>query len=178
MSSANRAALEAIADELRTLSGRGDSPAERLESAGRLLIEALEAGAFAGPQFAGLRAVVRQRFEQPEGNGFISAWCEAVWWLQGRPEAISDPAGDLAGDIDLVIAGMPRRPKSRKRPGRPQDTNPERDRRVSEAWSSSGCRSFEEFASADAGRRFRMSARRLKAACERYHKRQSRRSVK
>ena|GEM_PF-6904438 len=178
MSSPNRAVLEAIAAEMRALPGRGDSAGERLESAGRLLIEAIEAGAFAEAQFAGFRAMVRQRLEQPKVNGFISAWSEAVWWLKGRARETPDPAGDLAGDVELVIARMFERPKSRKRPGRPRDTDPKQDKQISEAWMDSCCHSFDEFAGTDAGRRFDLTARQLQTAHERHRKRQSRKSVK
>ncbi|MCP4590884.1 MAG: hypothetical protein GY842_09070 [bacterium] len=174
MPSPNRAALEAIADEMRALPGRGDSPAERLESAGRLLIEAIKAGAFAEPQYAAFRAMVRQRQEQPEVNGFISAWGEAVWWLKGRPEEPVDFESDLAGDVKLVIVRMFERPKSRNRPGRPRDTDARQDQQISEAWKAGGFRSFDEFVGTDVGRKFGLTARELKNAHERHRKRESR----
>ena len=163
---------------MRALPDRGDSEAERLESAGRLLIEAMEVGVFTAPQFAGFRALVRQRLEQTEVNDFISAWVEAVWWLKGKPEQPPKPACDLAGDVDLVVARMLEGQKSRKRPGRPRDTDPERDKQVSEAWLASGCRSFAEFARGDVGRDFDLTAKQLQAAHERHRKRQSRKAVK
>ena len=85
MSPSNRKTLNAIAAELRTLPDRGDSPAERLESAGRLLIQAMEAGAFSDPRYAGFKAMVHQRLERLKGNDFISAWTEAVSWLKEKP---------------------------------------------------------------------------------------------
>ena len=178
MSPPDRATLTAIADEMRVLPDRGDSPAERLESAGRLLNQAIEAGSFATPQYAGFKAMVRQRLEQPKVNGFISAWVEAVWWLKGRPTERSDHVRALAGDVEVVIARMLEGQKSRKPPGRPRDTDPKRDKRVSVAWTASGCRSFAEFAQGDVGRRFDLTVRQLKAAHDRHRKRLSRRSVK
>ncbi len=178
MSLPDRATLRAIADEMRVLPDRRDSSAERLESAGRLLTQAIEAGAFATPQYAGFKAMVRQRLEQPKVNGFISAWGEAVWWLKGKPTERSDRVRALAGDVEVVISRMLEGQKSRKRPGRPRDTDPERDQRVSVAWTASGRRSFAEFARDDAGRRFDLTVRQLKAAHERHRKRLSRRSVK
>lgn len=112
MSRPDRAALKAITDELRTLPGRGDTPGEQLESAGRLLIVAIEAGAFAEPQFVGFRAMVCQRREQPTVNGFISAWSEAVWWLKGKPKETPNYVRDLASDVELVIDRILARPKS------------------------------------------------------------------
>ena len=79
-------------ETLPSNSGRlTDSPGERLDSAGRLLIDAIEAGAFAEPRFAGFRTTVRQRSDQPKVNCFISAWSEAVWWLRGRPKEAPSP---------------------------------------------------------------------------------------
>lgn len=178
MSSPNRAALEAITDGLRTLPDRGDSPAERLESAGRLLIEAIEAGAFAEPQFVSFKAMVRQRREQHGVNGFISAWSEAVWWLKERPKEALDHVRDLASDIELVIARILARPKSKKRAGRPPNTDPKQDKQISEAWKACKYRSFDEFAGTDAGRRFDLTAKELRAAYDRHRKRQSRQRVK
>ena len=178
MSPPNRLALEAIVGEMRILPGRDDSLAERLESAGRLLIQAIEVGAFTAPQFTGFKTMVRQRLEQPKVNGFISAWSEALWWLNGRSKETQDLAHDLAGDVEFVIARMLKGPKSRKRVGRPRDTDPKQDRRISETWNASGCRSFAEFAGTDAGRRFDLTARKLQAAHERHRKRQSRKPGK
>lgn len=117
MSPSDREALKAIADELRTLPGRGDSPGERLQSAGRLLIVAIESGAFAEPRFVGFRALVRQRSEQPKVDGFVSAWSEAVWWLKGRPTEPLDHVGDLANDVGLVIDRMRESLMSQERAG-------------------------------------------------------------
>ncbi len=178
MSRPDRAALEAITGELRTLPGRGDSSGEQLESAGRLLIEAIKAGAFAEPRFVSFRVMVRQRSEQPKVNGFISAWSEAVWWLKGRPKETPDHVRDLASDVELVIARILARPKTKKRAGRPPDTDPKRDKQISEAWNAGQYRSFDEFAGTDAGRRFNLTARDLRNAHDRHRKRQSRRAVK
>ncbi len=174
MPSPNRAALEAIANEMRSLPGRNDSPAERLESAGRLLIEAIKTDAFAGPEYSGFRAMVRQRLEQLKVNGFISAWGEAVHWLREKPKEPADLESGLAGDVELVIARMFERPKPRKRPGRPRDTDAKQDQQISEAWKEKKPRSFAEFAETDAGRRFNMNSKQLKAAHERHRKRESR----
>ena len=178
MSPPDRATLEALATEMRTLPTRGDSPAERLESAGRLLIEAMEAGAFGAPELAGFRSMVRQRLEQVKVNGSISAWCEAVWWLKGRPASRFAPEQSLLDDIELVVAAMLGPARTRKRPGRPCDTDPALDRRISEAWKDCGCLTFAEFERTDAGRQFGLSARKLKGAHERHRKRVSRRAVK
>ena len=78
--------LKVIAAELRTLPDRGDSIGERVESAGRLLLAAMNAGAFSGPSYAAFRPLVRQRAEQRKVNGFISAWAEPVWYLNGKPK--------------------------------------------------------------------------------------------
>jgi hypothetical protein len=59
---------------MRSLPKRQDSPAKRLEAAGRLLMAAIDAGAFALPAFALFLVVVRQRREQPNVNRWISAW--------------------------------------------------------------------------------------------------------
>ena len=56
--------LQVIAAEIRSIPSRRDSHAERCESAGRLLIEAMKLGAFGGPDYAALRVLVTQRLEQ------------------------------------------------------------------------------------------------------------------
>ena len=178
MSPAKRETLKVIADELGTLPGRRDSDARRLEIGGRLVIEAMEAGAFAEPRYASFRVLVHQCHEQPKVNGFISAWREAVWCLRGRPEEALDPVRDLAGDVELVIAAILAEPKSKKRAGRPPDTNPKEDQQISEAWKAGKYRSFDEFAGTDAGRRFNLPARKLELAHNRHRKRQSRGAVK
>lgn len=100
----NADTLRALVFEIRSLSARRDSPAERLEAAGRLLIAAIDAGAFAAPGFAPFIVGVRQRREQEKVNGWISAWVKAVWWLKGKPDAPPDPDGKFAADCELVAA--------------------------------------------------------------------------
>ncbi len=68
------------------------------------------------------------------------------------------------------IAGQPK-----TRGGRPPNTDRQKDRRISEAWEASGCRSFEEFAQSDAGGSFELPASELRRAHERHRKRQARR---
>ena len=167
-------ALSSSAKELRALPNRGDSDAERLESAGRLLMEAIKIGAFDGAEFAGFRISVQQRFEQPKVNGYISAWCEAVWWLKGKPKGESpDLAAGLAEDVELVVSKMLKRSPQKKRRGRPSDTDHDEDRRISESWKNSGCKTFKEFAQTDAGQRFQKTWQELKSVHERHRKRES-----
>ncbi len=107
MSALQKKALSAIARELRSILGRRDSLAERLESAGRLLLAAVKEGAFGAPEFTGFGTMIEQRAEQENVNGFISAWIEAVWMLRGRPKAPPAPELTFADDIEHVIAIMP-----------------------------------------------------------------------
>lgn len=99
-----RDTLRALASEIRSLTTRDDSPASRLAAAGRLLIAAIDLGAFAAPSFASFIVSVRQRREQETVNGWISAWVEAVWWLRGKPDTPPDPNGTFAADCELVAA--------------------------------------------------------------------------
>ena len=106
MSPSDRERLEVIIRGLRKLPNRGDSPADRLESAGRLLIAAMDVGAFAEPRFAYFSVMVRQRNEQTRVNGSISAWKEAVLILRARPEKAPRHESDLASEVELVVARM------------------------------------------------------------------------
>ena len=97
-------AIQDLASELRSLRDRRDSPAEREESAGRLLMAAIDAGAFADrPALVGM---IRQRAEQNGVNGWISAWHEAVWRLRGKPDgdasSFDDDCDMLAGEMEAT----------------------------------------------------------------------------
>lgn len=95
-------ALRDLANELRALTERNDSDAERCESAGRLLLAAIDFGAFA--ERPSLVAMVRQRAEQDNVNGPISAWVEALRVLMGRDEpsmgAFDDDVATVAEMIE------------------------------------------------------------------------------
>lgn len=82
------ARLDALAAEISSLPTRGDSEAERCESAGRLLMAAIEAGAFGAPEYFPFLLLVRQRLEEEKHNGWICAWAEARWWLTGKPKML------------------------------------------------------------------------------------------
>jgi hypothetical protein len=111
------ARLTNITAELRTLPTRGDSPAERCESAGRLLIEAIRLGAFSGPADTAFVAMVRQRLEQKNVNGWISAWTEAVWRLLDQPKAPRAPALSFPDDCALVADVLDREIQRLERAG-------------------------------------------------------------
>jgi hypothetical protein len=83
--------LRELAAEICSLPARGDSDAERYESAGRLLLAAIELGAFSGPEHVVFVEMIRQRAAQrPPINGFISAFTESVWRLLGKPKTRAD----------------------------------------------------------------------------------------
>ncbi len=96
------AALVAIAQELSTLPARGDSDAERLESAGRLLLYAIHLGAFRAPEWVPFCILVGQRHQQPRVNSFISAWGEATWYLNGKHRNLPPVEKRFGDDCRMV----------------------------------------------------------------------------
>lgn len=100
--------VAAIAQELRSLPDRRDSDAERHESAGRLLLVAIDNGAFNEQNHTPLVAMVRQRAEQTDVNGPISAWVEAVWLLRGKPNDRMESGQTFADDVGLVANELER----------------------------------------------------------------------
>lgn len=122
---ADRETLLALAAELRSLPGRGDSSGECLESAGRLLLAAINAGAFAGSKYAPFREMVKQRAEQ-HVNGWISAWSEAVWWLSGKSNGPHDLEKSFTDDCRMVAELIDAEARTRKkRAGRPPKEEPD-----------------------------------------------------
>lgn len=102
--------LRTITRELLSLPSRRDSDAERGESAGRLLLAAIDLGAFSGPEHASLLPMIRQRAEQkPPVNGPISAFTETAWRLAGQPEN----APDFARGCELVADAIDREAERR-----------------------------------------------------------------
>ncbi len=81
-----------------------------------------------------------------------------------RPLDADDPQGSSAREMNLPRDG--RRPRKR---GRPSDTDHKADRQVFEAWKSSGCKSFENFA-----RQSGKPVREVKLAIDRHRQRHAR----
>ncbi len=99
-------AVRPIIGELRALPQRRDSDAERLESAGRLLLAAINAGAWSEPRYAAALVMIRQRAADEKTCGPISAWVEAVWHLRGKPKAKPDPAATFADDVTHLTRNL------------------------------------------------------------------------
>lgn len=102
-------ALQDIAEELRSLPARADSIAERLESAGILLLAAIDAGAWSDR--VAFVKMVQQRAEKIPGNvpnfsGEISAWVEATNRLAGRQRKTPDPGATFAEDCEMVARAL------------------------------------------------------------------------
>ncbi|MHB1157675.1 MAG: hypothetical protein ACYC26_12680 [Phycisphaerales bacterium] len=92
--------LYSLACEIASLVNRTDSIGERMQSAGLLLLAAMERGGFAdNPAFT---TMVQQRSNQKEVDGAISAWAEAVWRLRGKPKDGPAPEQSFVADCQLI----------------------------------------------------------------------------
>jgi hypothetical protein len=98
--------LVTLAAEIESLPNRGDSMAERAESGGRLLLDAMAVGAFGGPRRAAFRTTVKQRAEQTFCNGYISAWDEAAWMFRGKPEGFGCLGHRFVDDCAIFAKGI------------------------------------------------------------------------
>lgn len=92
--------LYSLACEIEFLVNRIDSIGERMQSAGLLLLAAIDRGGFADdPAFT---TMGQQRLNQKEVDGVISAWAEAVWTLRGKPKNSPAPEQSFVADCKLI----------------------------------------------------------------------------
>ena len=97
----------AIIGELSNLLLIKDAPANHLELAGRLLIRAIDEGAWSGPEHIPFVTWVRQHVEQTQPNtDFISVWRQALWFLREKPTAPHELEASFSDDGKLVIEAL------------------------------------------------------------------------
>lgn len=86
-SRSGRSSLAVIAANIMLISERGGSPADEYIVGGRLIEEAIRAGAFDGP-LVGERIAIEERLSYPVAQGrphpYVSAWKEAVGCVRQR----------------------------------------------------------------------------------------------
>ena len=110
----NEASVAAVIDVLSDPRFCNDAPGNYLERAGRLLLQAIDAGALSGPEHIAFVTRVRQRAEQQAPiNGYISAWSEAVWLLRGETGP-QDLERSFSDDRRLVIEALRREIAARR----------------------------------------------------------------